>query len=179
MRISGQDPLLASIRRWRTCDRIAAGRSRAEVPALKARRAPAWCLSQKFQSTDTVTTAGTRATSGDLCVAGREQGTCASPVFSVTCCITEALTALSRLSLLRGEVLCSHGTGQARGMLLPAMLPCWDTPVTRSSSSGLPQCLWCVNIFIPTQERLCPVYINASALSAQQKLLLHQDHSSV
>lgn len=112
MRISGQDPLLASIRRrrWRTCDRIAAGRSRAEVPALKARCAPAQCLSQKSQSTDTVTTAGTRETSGDLCVAGREQGMCASPVFSVTCCITGALTALSRLSLLCGEALCSHGT---------------------------------------------------------------------
>lgn len=83
VRIGGQDPLLGSVGRWRrgTCDRIAAGRRRADAPALKARRAPARCISQKRWSRDAVTPTGTGENSGDLCTAAAEQGTCASLVW--------------------------------------------------------------------------------------------------
>lgn len=100
VRIIGQDPLLRSTRRWRpgSCDSIATGRSKGHVPALEAGRATAWHISNKCQCTNTVANADTRET-WDLCTAGVEHGTCTSLVFSVICCVTEILRALSRLSL--------------------------------------------------------------------------------
>lgn len=139
VRITEQDPLLRSTRRWRpgSCGSIATGRSKGDVPALEARHATVWHISNKRQCTNTVTNADSRET-WDLCMAGVEHGTCTSLVFSVTCCITEILRALSRLSLQCLAVLCSGSSGQTQRMLLPTTLPCWDSP---SHQSLLPSLL--------------------------------------